>query len=206
MAFFSKLFAKPPEIELQTFDPTDRSVLFSCSKPLAGGLQDLLAMIEGQSIRCKINVESIQAGFYYGYFMEPEKALAYLAIIIPAPRPLEEKRGAKRVERRLRVRSPNLRNYLALSIDLSSSGIKMLTDGPMRPGEEFQAQIEFDDSSMALVEVVIQVVWCRAEESKFLIGARFINLPKSTATRIAFFVQDLSKVEKGVFSDNIRYD
>jgi hypothetical protein len=206
MALFSKLFSGRPEIELRTFDPEDNSILFSCARELAPGEYDAQAQVADHKMRCKVRVDSLQAGLHYGEFLEPRAALQHLAVLLPVPLHRQEKRSANRVERGLRVSSQRIPRYLAISRDFSASGIKLKTEGPMQVGDEFEAQIEFDDETMARLDVLCKVVWCRAEEDKFLVGASFENLSKPAAARIAYFVQDLTRVERGVVTGIYQFD
>lgn len=206
MSLLGKLFSKPPEIELRTFNPEDNSVLFSCPASLGAGLLDAQARIADHHVRCTVDVESIQAGLYFGIFLKPQQALAYLPSLLPAPQPPTDKRGAKRIERALRVSSPRLPRYLALSVDLSSSGVKLRAEGPMPPGDEFEAQIEFDDTVAAHITVLLKVAWCRSDADKYLVGASFLRMPKATAARLAYFLDDLSTIEKGVISNQFLFD
>lgn len=206
MALFSKLFGGRPEIELRTFDPEDNSILFSCDKELPPGEHDAQARVSDHKMRCKVRVDSVQAGLHFGYFLEPGQAAEHLKVLLPIPLHRQEKRSAKRVERALRVTSQKIPRFVALSSDFSASGIKLRAEGPMREGEEFEAQIEFDDETMSRLDVLCKVVWCRPEEDKFLVGASFENLSKPAASRIAYFVQDLTRVEAGVVSGIYQFD
>lgn len=206
MALFSKLFPGRPEIELRTFDVDDASILFACNKDLTAGEHDVVALVGDHKMRCRIQVESLEAGLYYGQFLEPAQAKEHLAVLLPKPLSRQEKRAAKRVQRGLRVNSPQLPRFTAITSDFSVSGLKLKTEGPMNVGEEFEAQIEFDDETMSRLNVVCRVVWCRRAAESFLVGASFENLPKPTASRIALFVDDLTKVEPGVVSAIYQFD
>lgn len=206
MSLFSKLFPGRPEIELRTFDSDDSSILFACNKELTAGEHDVQAIVGDHKMRCRIQVESIEAGLYYGHFLQPTQAKEHLAVLLPKPLSRQEKRAAKRVQRGLRVNSPGLPKFTAITSDFSVSGLKLKAEGAMNVGEEFEAQIEFDDETMSRINVTCKVVWCRPEGELFYIGASFENLAKPTASRIALFVQDLSKVEPGVVSAIYQFD
>lgn len=206
MALLSKLFASRPEIELKTFDPDDHSILFSCSRSLSPGEYEVQAQVSDHKMRCKVAVESIEAGLFFGYFLEPTAALEHLAVLLPKPLSRQEKRTAHRVKRGLRVSSPQLPRFQAITSDFSASGLKLMAEGPMTVGQEFQAEVEFDDETLAKVNVLCKVAWCRPEGEKFAVGASFEELTRATAARIALFVQDLSKVEHGVISAIYQFD
>jgi hypothetical protein len=205
MALFSKLFGRP-EIELRTFDGDDNSILFSCSKELSVGEHDAQATVADHKMRCRVRVESLQAGLYYGQFLEPRAALAHLAVLLPKPLHRQEKRTAKRVERGLRVNSQRIPRFLAITQDFSASGFCLKCEGPMTVNDEFEAQVEFDDETVSRLDVHCKVIWCRPEGDKFLVGASFENLSKPAASRIALFVKDLTQVEPGVVTGIYQFD
>lgn len=198
MALFSKLFG-PPEIELRTFNPDDDSILFSTPKNLSVGEHDAQAKVGDHKMRCRVKVESLQAGLHYGQFLEPKAAREHLAVLLPKPLiHREERRSAKRIKRGLRVNSPRIPRFVAITSDFSASGCKLKTEGPMGVGDQFDAEIEFDDASLSRMDILCKVVWCRREGEQHLVGVAFENLSKAAASRISLFVQDISRVEPGV--------
>lgn len=206
MALFHKLFGGRQEVVLRTYDADDHSILFTCQKALSAGEHDLQAVVGDHKMRCKIRVDSLEAGMYYGEFLEPKDARAHLAVLLPKPLSRQEKRSAKRVKRGLRVTSQRIPRYVAITSDFSASGLALIAEGPMVPEEDFEARIEFDDETLSQLDVTCRVKRCRPEGEKFLVGAEFRELSKPAAARIAYFVQDLSKVEPGVVSNIYQFD
>lgn len=206
MALFRKLFATRPEIVLRTYDPDDHSVLFASSEPLDGGEHEVGVTVGTHRMRGRVRVDSLQAGLYYGIFLEPQEARPHLAVLLPQPLSKQEKRGAQRFSRGLRVSSPQLPGFQAITQDLSVSGLKLKTSGPVAVGEEWEAQIEFDDETMSKIQVRCRAVWCRPEGEAFLVGATFVDVSKPVASRIALFIQELRRVEPGVITDLYKFD
>lgn len=205
MAFFGKLFSGRPSVALVTFDPEDLSLLFTCESTLAPGNYKVEATVAEHKLRCEIKVDSMEAGLHYGSLVAPMDAAEHLAVLLPRPRRQTDQRGAERVERMLRVSSSRLPTYQAISLDLSTSGIKLRVAGPVNPGEELECLLEFDDQTTCRLEVTCQIRWCRPEGDHYLVGASFVDLPKPTHSRLAYFVNALTKVERGVLRGSYEY-
>ena len=205
MALLGKLFGGRPTVVLVTFDPEDYSLLFTATTPLPAGQHDVHALVEEHKLDCTVKVQSEEGGLYFGYLLEPSKAARHLAVLLPRPRRETEQRGAERVERVLRASSQALPNYQGTSRDLSTSGVKLQVSGPMAVGDEFECLLEMDDHTMSRLTVNCEVRWCRPHEDHFLVGIRFVDLPKATHSRLAYFVNALTRVEKGVLKGSYEY-
>ncbi len=198
MGLFDNLFSRTLEVEFVTYEPETRGLLFACATEAELGEYSCKAKIEDHKLKCRIRIESKEAGLYYGTFLAPEEAAAHLAVLLPQPKKFEDQRGAERVERHLRVSSPGIPNYQAISQDLSLTGVKLRTDHPMEVGSQFECQIEFDDSSMSRLNVTCEVRWSRPYQGKALVGAQFLDLMPGTRARLAYFIKALTEVERGV--------
>jgi hypothetical protein len=205
MAFLGKLFGGRPSVEILTFDPEDLSLLFTCDGDLSQGDHDVHAKVAEHKLRCRVRVESVQAGLYFGSLLEPRDAAEHLGVLLPRPRRQTEQRGAERIDRVLRISSSRIPRYQAVSDDLSTSGIKIRTHGPMPVGEEFDCQLEIDDHTMSILKVTCEVRWCRADGDHYLVGARFVDLPKATHSRLAYFINALTRVERGVLRGSYQF-
>jgi len=96
-------------------------------------------------------------------------------------------RSSPRIERRLRVLSPRLPQYLALAGDLSVEGIGLTCSGPLAEGEYLPLRIDLDDDA---VEVDAEVRWCRPSGHRWhAAGARFVEVDRSARNALANFVQ-----------------
>ncbi len=205
MTIFGKLFSKRQEIEILTFDPEDYGILFKSESTLEPGEYAAQATVGEHKLRCDVRMESVEAGLYYGTFLKPQEAGEHLSVLVPRPKLKEEKRGAERVERVLRISSSGLPNYQATSSDLSTTGIQLKVESAMRTSYEFDCTLEFDDHTMQRLEVTCKVRWCRPVEDKYLVGASFVEPPKATQSRIAYFIKSLTSVERGVLSGSHQY-
>jgi hypothetical protein len=206
MALFGKLFAGRPSVEVLTFDPDDLSLLFTSESTLtADTTESVDAKVAEHKLRCQVRVESVQAGLYFGTLLEPKDAAEHLGVLLPRPARQVEQRGAARVERMLRVSSAQIPNYQGITGDLSTSGAKIRVEGPMAVGEEFDCQIELDDHTVSRLDLVCQVRWCRPDGDQHLVGVQFVALPRATHSRLAYFVNALTRVERGVLHDSYQY-
>lgn len=198
MGLLGKLFSKT-KIEIVTFDPSDRAILFKAEKPLAEGEHQVQAQVAEHNLKCKVSVESVEADLHYGYFLEPENAIEPLSVLLPRPKVFEDQRGAPRIDRILRICSADIPDFQAVTVDISMTGMKMKASGPMENELVFECELEFDDATMTRLSFTAQVRWCRPVESYYEIGVMFIETPKATMSRLAYFVKALTEVERGVW-------
>jgi hypothetical protein len=197
MGLLGKLFGKT-KIEIVTFDPEDRAILFKADKALNQGEHQVQAQVADQSLKCKVLVESVEAELHYGQFLAPENAIEPLSILLPKPKVFEDQRSAPRIDRIVRVCSAHIPDFQAVTIDLSLSGMKLKTTAPMEPDTYFECQIEFDDHTMTRLNFSAQAKWSRQAEDHWEVGVMFVETPKSTMSRLAYFVKALTEVERGV--------
>ena len=202
MGFLQKIFKQKPTVELLTFDPDDMSVLISCPAELGLGEQQVVAVLAGTKLTCKVMLESLEAGTYYGRFLEPTEAVPHMAALLPQPAKFVENRQAQRYERVLRVMSPAIPGYMTVTIDLSVSGMKVKLTQPLEVGQQIPWQVEFDDHNMAKLGLTGEVRWCRPIEGGYTAGIQFVEVNKATYSRLVHFVNWLSQMERGVIKDD----
>ena len=130
MGLLGKFFGKT-RIEIVTFDPSDRAILFTAETTLSEGDHQVQAQVADHSLKCKVRVQSVQANLHYGEFLAPDSALEPLSILLPRPESNEDKRSAPRIDRIVRVCSAHIPHFQAVTTDLSLTGMKLKTEGPM---------------------------------------------------------------------------
>jgi|TARA_Y100000815_G_C13266525_1_gene471306 hypothetical protein len=204
--FLDKLLKKD-EIEIVTFDPADLAITFRADTPLSGGDHQVLASVSSQKLRCTVSVEwmEIEAELYHGKFLKPESAIRPLSVLLPKPRVFVDLRSEFRLDHVARVCSAYIPQFQAMTSDLSLSGMKLKTVGPMEVDLVFDCQIEFDDYTMTRLDFKAEVRWCRPAGEHWEVGAFFVETPRSTRLQLANFVRTLNEVEKGVLQDSYRY-
>lgn len=95
-------------------------------------------------------------------------------------------RSSPRIERRLRVLSPRLPQYLALAGDLSVEGIGLTCSGPLAEGDYLPLRIDLDHDA---VEVEAEVRWCRPSGPRWhAAGARFLDVDRGARNALTNFV------------------
>ena len=88
--------------------------------------------------------------------------------------PVLGSRRQPRLGERLRVMSPELPDYQALTLDISDGGLRLDVSGPLQPGELLELGISFPGyEGDVLCEV--QVLWCQPEGQRFAVGCRFVD-------------------------------
>jgi len=79
-----------------------------------------------------------------------------------------------RLDEHLRVMSPELPEYQALTVDISKGGMRLDVAAQLQPGELLGLSVSFPGYE-GDVECEVQVLWCRAEGNRFLAGCRFLD-------------------------------
>lgn len=71
-------------------------------------------------------------------------------------------------------------------LDISTSGLKILTPSPMRVNALFQWRLPIPDTPRAdIIECGIQIVWINANTPEgYTVGARFIQIPPQARERL----------------------
>ena len=99
-----------------------------------------------------------------------------------------------RVERVLRVPSPVLAGYRAITSDLSATGMKFKSESPLQQGQEFQGDIELDDAEAHRMTLACRVRWCRQDGPHYV---QFLELTRHKASRLVHFIDSLSDHGRG---------
>lgn len=199
MGFLNKIFSRPT-IEIVTFDPDNRSILFQSEAELSPGDHNVQAQVAEMKLKCKVNLESTEADLHYGTFLQPEEALEPLSVLLPRPKVFEDKRAHERIDRVLRICSAAIPHYQATTLDISLSGAKLSADGPMEVDDYFECELQIDDTTLTHLRFTGRTRWCRKVDEKWHIGVEFVDTPRDTRSRLAYFIKALTSVERGVLT------
>ncbi len=90
----------------------------------------------------------------------------------------EALRSADRAELAIRVMSPKLPGFRAMTVDLSATGLQIEMDGPLEVGAELPMKLEFDRFDLDSIECPVQVRWCRVSNERGRYRAGFMFLPE----------------------------
>jgi hypothetical protein len=119
---------------------------FRCSRDLP---YDKVARVraklpEGQMFGAKIHVHTIdeKTDLHVGRLLEPVHAIPHLKHLLPLP--FENRRAVPRIERKVRVLSPQIEGYSCLTRDLSSEGICLVMSHVVPPGTAMQLEMDLD--------------------------------------------------------------
>lgn len=88
--------------------------------------------------------------------------------------PVLGSRSQPRLDERLRVMSPELPDYQALTRDISDGGLRLDVSECLEPGELLALSISFPGYE-GDVDCEVQVLWCRAEGHRWVAGCRFTD-------------------------------
>jgi PilZ domain len=199
MSFLGKMFSSV-QIEIVTFNPDDSSILFQSEKPLKVGDHNAKAKVGDLTLKCKVRLESTEADLHYGTFLSPGEALEPLGQLLPRPKVFSEQRAHERIDRVIRISSAAIPDFQATTLDLSLSGAKVKTNGPMKANDFFECTVEFDDYTMARLNLIGQVRWCREVGETWQVGVEFVEMQRDTRSRLAYFIKALESVERGVIT------
>ncbi|MBX3172128.1 MAG: PilZ domain-containing protein [Candidatus Eremiobacteraeota bacterium] len=83
-------------------------------------------------------------------------------------------RRQARLDERLRVMSPELPDYQALTQDISAGGLRLDVSESLEPGELLALSISFPGYERE-VDCEVQVLWCRPEGNRWVAGCRFTD-------------------------------
>lgn len=93
-----------------------------------------------------------------------------------APEPEDDQRAHDRQMCSFQVLSRDLAQFKALSADLSTVGIRIVTHEKLKKGRRLELQLAFDDDAFPALTCSAEVVWSRVHPSGFSAGLRFVDL------------------------------
>ncbi|MCE7870324.1 PilZ domain-containing protein [bacterium CPR1] len=86
-------------------------------------------------------------------------------------------RRSRRYVTSIRVLSPELPGYRALTVDFSMHGMQLEAEGSLQVGKQVNITLELDSSTMPELNLDAKVVWCREKDRrKVLIGLEYLNV------------------------------
>ncbi|MCA9793633.1 MAG: PilZ domain-containing protein [Candidatus Eremiobacteraeota bacterium] len=87
----------------------------------------------------------------------------------------ERLRGAARKELSIRVRSPQLPGFRAMTLDVSATGLQIEVDGDVAVGSIVNLTMEFDRHDLAPITTPAEVRWCRGmgDRARYRAGLMF---------------------------------
>ncbi len=191
---FLKRFTKPVPIKIIGF--LNPEVTFTTEAEVELGTLNVIAEVEGERIRARLNVKELSAESYTGDLVAPVEAVPFLKEIF---KPYHEKRVDPRLRRNLRVLSKDLPGFKGTSRDLSYHGARLEIGGPLPIGTPLSLAIDLDDAAGTCIEVTGVTRWCAPKENTpySLIGVEFDELDSKSEHALTAFLKILEDSEKG---------
>ncbi|MEW6277742.1 MAG: PilZ domain-containing protein [Candidatus Eremiobacterota bacterium] len=89
-----------------------------------------------------------------------------------------DRRRQGRVPHTIQVVSKELPNFVAMSADISETGLRLVVSQPMEAGRSLIVAFDVDDTSSVPIRIEAQTVWCRENpDGTYWVGVRFCRLP-----------------------------
>lgn len=89
---------------------------------------------------------------------------------------LEERRVAQRERATLDVRSPDLPHFRATTVDISATGLRLCTAGPVEVGVRLRLEIDGRGPSQRPTDLSAVTVWtARRAEDEYQVGVRVLQ-------------------------------
>jgi hypothetical protein len=116
-------------------------------------------------------------------------------VILNAPE--AERRDAPRLNKVLRVTSQSFPGYSANTEDISASGIRVRTSGPLDANTVIDFQMELDDPQIPAFQVRSEVCWTAVRaDGSYHSGLRFQHLDPNIERVITRYIKDRINQEK----------
>ncbi|MFN8611417.1 MAG: PilZ domain-containing protein [Vulcanimicrobiota bacterium] len=161
-------------------------VHFKCASSLSQGkLRKVRARLpEGQMFGAKIEVlaQDPKTLLYKGRLVEPVEAIAHLRGLLPLP--FEDRRLSPRIERIVRVLSPQLEGFSAMTRDISMQGLCLAVSQMISVGTKIQVEMDLDASSPHPVRFDLETRWSAPDllTGKNLVGGLFLMMNQRQRT------------------------
>ncbi len=197
IALFKKLFSgfapSVPAIELVEF--TDGLLAFRCERPLPFEAMNVSATTDLGPIAGRVDICSYDDSqrLYRAEVHDTARTLAKWNIAA---------RGTARLNQSLRVSSPQLPTYFALTEDVSVSGIRVLTDLPLQVGLSLEMSLDLDDPAVPTIRLSGEVRWSsRKADGLFHSGVRFVGIERGQHRTIERYVSERLAVQRRVHGE-----
>jgi len=189
-----------PVVEL--VDVKSSQVTFRSRKPLAPGrpVAVRLSTGNGRAVPVKVSVTAsrpLGQGFACSAYLEEQVALPEFGPLAGGDPFL---RQTTRLDCRLRVLSPALPGFKAVTVDFSTGGLQVEAQGEVAVGRELPVRLEFD--SLPTLECSARVAWCGPTPrrggpgGRVLLGLQFVHLTPDDRAILARFEEFLLNRDK----------
>ncbi len=189
------MFARKPKLAADFIEQTDDRITFRCDHdPGSGDIWVNLRMVRGRRreipVRVKLShVRRTQRGCFVASGVLADKQAPLPAsgedMITAAAVPYRRKRP--RCACRLRLLSPSLPSYRALSLDFSASGVQIEADGELKVDSVISCSLDLPHHES--LHCTARVAWCRPEGRSFRAGLEFLKIESDSFRVLEAFEQ-----------------
>ena len=175
-----KNFFIPPIAEL-VFLKGEVVYFRTSERPRVGQKANFTAKLpEGQVFGAVLFVLSYEEDkrMYTARVEHPKESMQYLPKLLGLP--FEDRRDRERLDRSIKVLSPQLPGYSAMTRNLSETGICLVTTKPYPQGTILSLEMDLDAAGNQTMRVQVEARWSAIDSSeggaKHLIGGRFLAM------------------------------
>lgn len=149
-----------------------------------------LGPIQGQVEVCSYDASS---QLYRGQVRDTARTLAKWNI--PA-------RGTSRLSQAVRVSSPQLPNFFALTEDISVSGVRLLSETALQVGGSLEMSLDLDDPTVPSIKLTGEVRWSsRKADGSYHSGVRFVGIERGHYRTMERYINDRLAVQRRVHGE-----
>ena len=151
---------------------------------------------EGQEFGAIIQVLTYEEdkGMYTGKLEHPLEAMQYVSKLLGLP--FEDRRITPRLDRNIKVLSPQLPGYSAMSRNLSETGICLVTTQIYPAGTLLSLEMDLDAAGILPLRVQVEARWAAHDAcgaGQHLIGGRFLGLTNAQRSQLRTYIASLIK-------------
>lgn len=108
-----------------------------------------------------------------------------------------ERRGGPRLLKIIRITSPSFPGFAGMTEDISVSGVRVTTTGPVEVVLDIQVKMELDDPELPPIDCYADVAWTSAKlDGSYHSGLRFQAMTTEQSRAIRRYIEDRIAMEK----------
>ena len=187
-----KNFFRPPAAEL-VFLKGETVYFKTTEKPTIGQKSNFMAKLpEGQTFGAVFLVQSYENDkqLYTAKIEHPKEAMEYLPKLLGLP--FEDRRDQERIDRSIKVLSPQLPGYSAMTRNLSETGICLVTTKPYPQGTILSLQMDLDAAGTHPLRVQVEARWSALDSTdhgaQHLVGGRFLAMTNAQRGQLRHYL------------------
>jgi hypothetical protein len=194
---FNKLknIFRPPVAELKFC--TGRTIFFYANSGVkVGHKSNFIARLpEGQEFGAVIQVIHFdkEKNLYSGFVEQPQDANKFLSSILELP--FEDRRVSDRIEKTLRVLSPQIPGYSAMTRNVSVHGLCFALAAPFPIGTLIDLEMDLDASGTQPLRLRVEIRWAAPDTNgkQHLVGGKFLSITPAGKRALNHFLQGLGR-------------